>query len=119
MSDNLIRCVHENGKVCFLTKAATENRAFMKKYGIRVEHVEKKKNVETIVIDATEVKHVLGEAKRLKTEGEVILSTSFLEPNSEAEAEAIDKQIADALAESKPKQTRTRSTKPRTKTNKR
>lgn len=48
MSDNLIRCVHENGKVCFLTKAATENRNFMKKYGIRVEHVEKKDSAKQV-----------------------------------------------------------------------
>lgn len=105
MSDNLIRCVHENGKVCFLTKAATENRNFMKKYGIRVEHV--KKGLPKTGITETE------EGRTATTEA--IEEVTTVETNPEAEAEAVDKQVADALAEAtkpaKPKATRTRAAK--------
>lgn len=123
MSDNLIRCVHENGKVCFLTKAATENRNFMKKYGIRVEHVEKKdpakQPIQKVVVDATEVKQVIdGALQKLNEQGYTIQPAAFEEvivKNPESEAEAIDKQVADALAEAtkpaKPKATRTRAAK--------
>lgn len=121
MSDNLIRCIHENGKVCFLTKAATENRNFMKKYGIRVEHVERKdpnkNHIQTVVIDATEVRQAIAEGI-----SEAITEIKYVairepkteEPNREAEAEAVDKQVAEALAEAKPKR-KPRTTKKPTK----
>lgn len=132
MSDNLIRCVHENGKVCFLTKAATENRNFMKKYGIRVEHVAKEsprfsKEKETVVknMEARSVlpEQEIPEIETRNIEAEIIqyITAKPEETNPEAEAEAVEKQVREALKEAingdlntkpaKPKATRTRTSK--------
>lgn len=113
MSDiEQIRCVHENGKVCFLTKKDTENRNFMKKYGIRVEHVERKdpskQPVQNTTTETNEIRQAIDAAVKAAQEIPEIKTT-----NPEAEAQAIDKQVADALAEAEPKPTKPKATRTR------